>query len=103
MTAGLSSVCQWSGCGVALAVKAALEAHNVPGKVILLGTPGMYESSRKNAMLNLLNSRGSWWWENYPPRKRWIRRDGPMCHVGSNFQTAIIFLTETGVIRPQVR
>ncbi|KAJ7890491.1 hypothetical protein B0H14DRAFT_1106641 [Mycena olivaceomarginata] len=28
-----------SGCGVALAVKAALEAHNIPGKVVLLGTP----------------------------------------------------------------
>jgi metal-dependent amidase/aminoacylase/carboxypeptidase family protein len=29
-----------SGVGIALAVKAALEAHNIPGKVILLGTPG---------------------------------------------------------------
>ncbi|KAF7356566.1 Aminoacylase 1-like protein 2 [Mycena venus] len=29
----------WSGCGVALAVKAALEAHDIPGKVVLLGTP----------------------------------------------------------------
>ncbi|KAF7370574.1 Aminoacylase 1-like protein 2 [Mycena sanguinolenta] len=29
----------WSGCGAALAVKAALEAHNIPGKVVLLGTP----------------------------------------------------------------
>jgi metal-dependent amidase/aminoacylase/carboxypeptidase family protein len=28
-----------SGVGVALAVKAALEAHNVSGKVVLLGTP----------------------------------------------------------------
>ncbi|KAJ7043655.1 hypothetical protein C8F04DRAFT_726035 [Mycena alexandri] len=28
-----------SGCGVALAVKVALEAHNIPGKVVLLGTP----------------------------------------------------------------
>ncbi|KAF7328508.1 Aminoacylase 1-like protein 2 [Mycena venus] len=31
----------WSGCGVALAVKAALEAHDIPGKVVLLGTPGL--------------------------------------------------------------
>ena len=30
-----------SGVGVALAIKAALQAHNIPGKVILLGTPGM--------------------------------------------------------------
>ncbi|EGN96673.1 hypothetical protein SERLA73DRAFT_184799 [Serpula lacrymans var. lacrymans S7.3] len=28
-----------SGVGVAIAVKAALETHNVPGKVVLLGTP----------------------------------------------------------------
>ena len=30
-----------SGVGVALAVKAALQAHDISGKVILLGTPGM--------------------------------------------------------------
>ena len=29
-----------SGVGVALALKAALQTHNVPGKVVLLGTPG---------------------------------------------------------------
>lgn len=29
-----------AGVGVALAVKAALEKHGVPGKVVLLGTPG---------------------------------------------------------------
>jgi metal-dependent amidase/aminoacylase/carboxypeptidase family protein len=29
-----------AGVGVALAVKAALEKHCVPGKVVLLGTPG---------------------------------------------------------------
>nr|GAT45709.1 aminoacylase 1-like protein 2 [Mycena chlorophos] len=28
-----------SGCGVAIAIKAALEAHDIPGKVVLLGTP----------------------------------------------------------------
>lgn len=30
-----------SGVGVALAIRAALQAHNIPGKVILLGTPGV--------------------------------------------------------------
>jgi len=30
-----------SGVGVAVAVKRALEAHAVPGKVVILGTPGM--------------------------------------------------------------
>jgi len=29
-----------SGVGIALAIRAALRAHNIPGKVILLGTPG---------------------------------------------------------------
>ena len=29
-----------SGVGVAIAVKAALEKHQIPGKVVLLGTPG---------------------------------------------------------------
>lgn len=28
------------GVGVAIALKAALQAHDIPGKVILLGTPG---------------------------------------------------------------
>lgn len=35
-----------SGVGVALAVKAALQAHGIPGKVILLGTPGMKPPAR---------------------------------------------------------
>ena len=30
-----------SGVGVALAIKAVLQVYNLPGKVILLGTPGM--------------------------------------------------------------
>jgi metal-dependent amidase/aminoacylase/carboxypeptidase family protein len=29
-----------SGVGMALAIKSALETYNVPGKVVLLGTPG---------------------------------------------------------------
>lgn len=33
-----------AGVGVALAVKAALERHCVPGKVVLLGTPGWSHS-----------------------------------------------------------
>ena len=28
------------GVGVALAIRAALEKHNIPGKIVLLGTPG---------------------------------------------------------------
>lgn len=33
-----------AGVGVALAVRMALEKHNVPGKVVLLGTPGALHS-----------------------------------------------------------
>jgi metal-dependent amidase/aminoacylase/carboxypeptidase family protein len=32
-----------SGVGIALAIKAALQAHDIPGKVVLLGTPGKSE------------------------------------------------------------
>lgn len=32
-----------SGVGVAIAIKSALLAHNVSGKVVLLGTPGKFE------------------------------------------------------------
>ena len=31
------------GVGVSLAIKAALQKHNVSGEIILLGTPGMLE------------------------------------------------------------
>ena len=34
-----------SGVGVAIAVKRALEMHDVPGKVVLLGTPGSFWSA----------------------------------------------------------
>jgi metal-dependent amidase/aminoacylase/carboxypeptidase family protein len=32
-----------SGVGIALSIKAALQTHGVPGKVVLLGTPGEYQ------------------------------------------------------------
>lgn len=31
-----------SGCGIAVALKVALETHDIPGKIILLGTPGKF-------------------------------------------------------------
>lgn len=45
-----------SGCGVALALKSVLEVHQIPGTVILLGTPGLLdlfglESSSSDALL----------------------------------------------------
>jgi metal-dependent amidase/aminoacylase/carboxypeptidase family protein len=33
-----------AGVGVALAVRAALEKHDIPGTVVLLGTPGTFSS-----------------------------------------------------------
>ncbi|KAK6992261.1 Aminoacylase 1-like protein 2 [Favolaschia claudopus] len=41
----------WSGCGVALAVKAALETHDIPGKVVLLGTPAEESGGGKIILL----------------------------------------------------
>jgi metal-dependent amidase/aminoacylase/carboxypeptidase family protein len=34
-----------AGAGVAVAVKTALVKHNIPGKVVLLGTPGTFPCS----------------------------------------------------------
>ncbi|KAJ8457725.1 hypothetical protein ONZ45_g18203 [Pleurotus djamor] len=41
-----------SGVGVAIAVKAALEAHSIPGKVILLGTPAEESGGGKILLLD---------------------------------------------------
>jgi metal-dependent amidase/aminoacylase/carboxypeptidase family protein len=35
-----------AGVAIALALRAALEKHDVPGTVILLGTPGAYSTAR---------------------------------------------------------
>ncbi|KAF7770400.1 hypothetical protein Agabi119p4_6374 [Agaricus bisporus var. burnettii] len=40
-----------SGVGVALAIKAALQTHNIPGKVVLLGTPAEEEGGGKVILL----------------------------------------------------
>jgi metal-dependent amidase/aminoacylase/carboxypeptidase family protein len=40
-----------AGVGVALAVKAALDAHNVDGKIVLLGTPGKVSNNISLPML----------------------------------------------------
>lgn len=38
-----------AGVGIALALRAALEKHDVPGTVILLGTPGAYSYAAGNS------------------------------------------------------
>lgn len=40
-----------SGCGVAIALKVALETHKIPGKIILLGTPAEEEGGGKIILL----------------------------------------------------
>lgn len=37
-----------SGVGVAISVKAAMEKHNIPGKIVLLGTPGKKDLSYRS-------------------------------------------------------
>ncbi|KAG6818875.1 hypothetical protein H0H93_000701, partial [Arthromyces matolae] len=41
-----------SGLGVAIAIKAAMEAHHIPGKVVLLGTPAEEAGGGKIILLN---------------------------------------------------
>ncbi|KAF9071529.1 hypothetical protein BDP27DRAFT_1446243 [Rhodocollybia butyracea] len=38
-----------SGCGIAVALKAALETHGIPGKIILLGTPAEEAEGEKSS------------------------------------------------------
>lgn len=46
-----------SGCGIALAVKAALESRNVPGRIVLLGTPGeLHLACHRVVILNYFSS-----------------------------------------------
>jgi hypothetical protein len=54
-----------TGVAVACAIKAALEAHNISGKVVLLGTPGkrtpLLNASR--VLTNCSISRRRWIWK----------------------------------------
>lgn len=77
-----------SGVGVALALKAALQTHNVPGKVVLLGTPGplLPSSFLLSHPLSLpppspcISRRGRWW-KNHIAQKRWLQGYGCLHHV----------------------
>lgn len=68
-----------SGVGIAIAVKKALETHNVPGKVVLLGTPGKYTLASLSASVvnlgafQLTPSRRRWRWEGDTARARRLR------------------------------
>ena len=55
-----------SGVGVAIAIKSALLAHNVTGKVVLLGTPGKF---------NVVVAQGTNPNANLFRRRRWGRKD----------------------------
>jgi len=47
-----------SGVGVAIAIKSALLAHNVMGKVVLLGTPGKFKGVGSGYNLNAKSLQG---------------------------------------------
>ncbi|KII85875.1 hypothetical protein PLICRDRAFT_178184 [Plicaturopsis crispa FD-325 SS-3] len=68
-----------SGAGIALAVKAALEAHGVAGSVVLLGTPAEEAGAGKSILL----SRGG-----YRGMDACVI-DGPVHHVGMGSTLAI--------------
>ena len=54
-----------AGVAVSLAVKAALIEHDIPGKVVLLGTPGICHSLLSE-WFSRDNSRGGWSRQGYP-------------------------------------
>ena len=70
------------GVAVACAIKAALEKHNLSGKVVLLGTPGNPACDPKLAAIpELLSSGRRRLWEGRPPRKRRLRWHGCVLDV----------------------
>lgn len=57
-----------SGVGVACAIKAVMENFDIPGKILVLGTPGTYVSDKIVCINVLSNDRsgGRRVWESYP-------------------------------------
>lgn len=72
-----------AGVGVAIALKRALEAHNVTGTVILLGTPGMSSLEVCHATLvsQKLCSRGRRRWQRDLAAAWSVSENGCLCNV----------------------
>jgi hypothetical protein len=73
-----------AGVGIALAIRDALVRHDIAGKIILLGTPGMDPTAVPVADTSHRSSRGGWRRKIDPIRSRWIQGDGRMSHVEMN-------------------
>jgi hypothetical protein len=70
-----------------LALKTALETHNVPGKIILLGTPGSFHlfiTCFCGLLHFLVFSGRRRRWKGDAARKGWLRRHGCLHHVCSS-------------------
>jgi hypothetical protein len=85
-----------SGVGVAIAVKAAMEASNIAGKVVLLGTPGKISAIICGAepSFNVLLSRRGWRWESHPPGTWRLQRHGCLLNVRWTLNGKFDFLME---------
>lgn len=73
-----------SGVGVALALKAALQTHNIPGKVVLLGTPGSLQFSCPcfQALTRCIVYSGRRRrWKGDTTGERWLQGYGRLYHV----------------------
>lgn len=71
-----------AGVGIALGIKAAMEAHNISGKVVLLGTPGMFWFHPVGAAALIFSrSGGRRHRQGTPPRKGRVQGDGRLRDV----------------------
>lgn len=80
-----------SGVGIAVAVKTALVVHGIPGKVVILGTPGMERLNPYALVHSIQYSRRRWRREDYSSRERSLQGYGCLYHVCSKF-----FVIQTG-------
>jgi hypothetical protein len=71
-----------AGVAVACAVKAVLEQFNIPGKIVLLGTPGqlLFHAGRSRLLRNT-SSRGRGKRQSHPTGKGCICTDGRLLDV----------------------
>lgn len=99
-----------SGVGVAIALKAALEAQpQTSAKVVLLGTPGNFKHSsfEKQWLIKYSYSGRERWWKGHFTRTRSLRRNGRLHNVGCDcihwqLNPLVINVVSSGAILLQV-
>jgi hypothetical protein len=82
-----------AGVAVAFAVKAALIAHGIPGKVVLLGTPGICHSLLCGHKALRQSSRRRRSRQGHPPRKRGLQGNGRMFDAGLRPQSDYVTIS----------